>query len=705
MTQDQNRDWAEKGAASSKPIDADPDLFRSAFDAAGIAMIVTGPDLDAPGPTISFANRAMTSLTGYLASELVGQSSGLLRGSGSNRAEARRRKRKLLHDGTYTGEALNYRRDGSSYVADWTITAIPGRNGDIRGWLAIQHDETERRRTLETLANAEARQNALFESIPHLVWQSHDGGDWCAASPQWKAFTGQSETASHGAGWRKMIDPRDLATTDEAWRSADGSGVLTVEHRIRRHDGAFRWFQTRALPVPADAPRSHNRIWIGTSTDVDDLHNAQERIRHLAFHDVLTDLSNRSMLHQELGRMTLGACGGEPFNLLCLDVDDFKLVNDQLGHQGGDEVLREISRRLLSWLRDGDIVARVGGDEFVLIQAEAKAEDGLRLANRIAVRMAEPFAIDGKELRISTSIGIASFPADGVDADELLQRADLALYNAKAHEHTRVQRFEQPMEFIRQERLAIQTGLGQAVERDELALAYQVVCDTQTGAVHGYEALARWTHPERGTVSPAVFIPIAEESGLIEPIGLWILERACREATGKAFSDRRMAVNLSPAQFLSGRLAQTIVDVLARTGLAPERLELEVTERLLMDNSDGIDRTLRDIKAIGVKIALDDFGTGYSNLGYLCRFPFDRLKIDQSFVRRMGKDDGARAVVSGIIALAHSLHLCVTAEGVETEEQLMTLQAMGCDQVQGFLLGRPVSVQDLEHGSHALYKC
>ena len=657
-------------------------------------MIVTGPDLDAPGPTIAFANRAMTALTGYLASELVGQSSGLLLGPGSDRAEARRRKRRLLRDGTYTGQALNYRKDGTSYVADWTITAIPARDGGVRGWLAIQHDETEQRARVEALAGVEARHHAFFEGIPHLVWQSHDGGDWCASSPQWKVFTGQSETASHGAGWREMIDPRDLARTDEAWRLATETGVLAIEHRIRRHDGAYRWFQTRALPVPANAPRGRDRIWIGTSTDVDDLRGAEDRIRHLAFHDVLTDLGNRSLLQDVLSRMTREGPDLLSFNLLFLDVDDFKLVNDQLGHRGGDEVLREISRRLLGRLRDRDVVVRVGGDEFVLVQANARPEDGWRLAERIRRRMGEPFAIDGKELRVSACIGMASFPNDGLSADQLLRRADLALYSAKTEGGGHVRHFEPPMEFARQERLAMQTGLTRAVERNELTVVYQAVCEPCTGMVHAYEALARWIHPEHGAISPAAFIPVAEESGLIGPIGHWILERACRDATGRAFGSRTVAVNLSPAQFRSGRLLQTVLDALDRTGLAPERLELEVTERLLMDSDEGVDRTLRDIKAAGVRIALDDFGTGYSNLGYLCRFPFDRLKIDQSFVRRMDEDDGARNVVAGIIALAHSLRLRVTAEGVETEEQLAMLRTMGCDQVQGFLLGRPVPASD-----------
>ncbi len=695
MAQDQDRGTSGRRVFSPEMPEGKADLFRAAFDAAGIAMIITGPDYDAPGPTISFANRAMTALTGYTAGELIGQSPSLLQGPRSDRAEARRRKRRLLRDGTYTGEAFNYRKDGTSYVANWMITAIPGPSGDVRGWLAIQRDETERRGTLETLADVEARQHALIEGIPHLVWQSRDGGDWCAASPQWTAFTGQDETASLGAGWREMIEPQDRAKTDEAWQLAVETGVLIIEHRIRRHDGAYRWFQTRALPLPANAPRGCDRVWIGTSTDVDDLRMAEDRIRHLAFHDVLTDLGNRSMLQDVLGRMTRGGTGPPPFNVLFLDVDDFKLVNDQLGHRGGDEVLREIARRLLGRLRDTDLVVRVGGDEFVLVQANARPEDGWRLADRIKARMAERFLIDGEELRVSACIGIASFPVDGLDVDTLLRRADLALYSAKTAGGGQVLRFEPSMEFARQERLAMQIGLVHAVERDELAVVYQAVCDTRTGTVQGYEALARWTHPERGAVPPAAFIPVAEESGLIVPVGQWILERACRDATGRAFGMRTVAVNLSPAQFRSGTLARMVADALDRTGLAPERLELEVTERLLMDSSEGVDRTLRDIKATGVRIALDDFGTGYSNLGYLCRFPFDRLKIDQSFIRRMGEDEGARAVVAGIIALAHSLRLQVTAEGVETDEQLATLRTMGCNQVQGFLLGRPVPASRL----------
>lgn len=547
----------------------------------------------------------------------------------------------------------------------------------------------------------EAHRQALLEGIPHLVWQCRDGGEWSAASPQWTAFTGQSEEASQHFGWREMVHPEDRRATDEAWLAACKVGVLTIEHRIRRRDGAFRWFQTRALPIASSSTRRVARLWVGTSTDVDDLREAEERIRYLAFHDVLTDTGNRAMLQESLDRMAQGAGSGAPFNILYVDVDDFKLVNEQLGHRGADEVLRRIARQLIERLRDGDMVARVGGDEFVLVQSGASPADGVDLATRIAAGLEAPFTFGEQKCRVGASIGVASSPADGGAEEELLRRADLALFAAKAAGRGRIRRYEPAMEIARQERVMLQTGLSHAIERDELSLAYQAVWSADNREVYSYEALARWTHPERGAVSPDTFIPIAEESGLIVALGEWVLDRACRDATGDVFGGRKVAINLSPAQFRLGCLDRIIMDTLDRTGLPPDRLELEVTERLLMESDEAVDRTLRQIKASGVAIALDDFGTGYSNLGYLCRFPLDRLKIDKSFVRQMSEDDGARAVVGGIIALAHSLRMLVTAEGVETEEQLTSLREMGCDQIQGYLLGRPMPLSSIARSNRS----
>ncbi|MGI4794020.1 MAG: putative bifunctional diguanylate cyclase/phosphodiesterase [Janthinobacterium lividum] len=539
---------------------------------------------------------------------------------------------------------------------------------------------------------------ALLEGIPHLVWQSWDDGHWYASSPQWTAFTGKPEATTLERGWLHSIHPEDRAITLQAWHTAIACGVFTIDHRIRRRDGAYRWFQTSALPIGRVVAAIEPRQWVGTSTDVNDLHDAQDRIRYLAFHDILTDLGNRAMLQEKLDDMLSveQAQTASPFNLLYLDVDEFKHVNDRFGHRVADQLLRELAQRLTSAAHQDDVIVRMSGDEFVFLQRGAAPAEGQYLANRLRAELAAPFLVDQQVVRIDVSVGIASCPRDGAHAELLLKRADLALYNAKTAGRGRSHSFEPAMEVARHERLALQTGLADALERDELAVAYQPVFDAATGALHGYEALVRWTHPERGAIPPDVFIPIAEESGLVVPLGAWVLERACLDAARSAFGGLLVAVNFSPVQFRTGDLAQLVIKTLTRTGLPSDRLVLEITERLLMDSSEEVDQTLRVLKAAGVKIALDDFGTGYSNFGYLCRFPFDQLKIDRSFVALIEKDEGGRAVVSGITALAHSLGISVIAEGVETEIQRQMLQEIGCNQLQGYLLGRPLPLPVIE---------
>ncbi len=544
--------------------------------------------------------------------------------------------------------------------------------------------------------STEPGHRALLNAIPHLVWQSLDGGNWFEASPQWDAFTGQDEADTHGQGWREVIHPDDQAATVDAWHEAASSGTLIIDHRIRRHDGAYRWFQTRAVPVSAATFRNDGRRWIGTSTDVDDLRRAEERIRVLAFQDGLTGAANRLMLLDALERLvgddalpSRRRATVQAFAVLSIDIDRFKLINDQLGHRGGDQVLRAVAGRLRRSVRDGDVVTRAGGDEFVLVQLGGTARGALRLAERIRRRLSDPFLVERKRATLSVSIGVAIFPTDGQTPEELLRRADLALHRAKTSGRDRSTPFEPAMEHERQERQTLERDLARAIERDALDVAYQPVFDAATGQLHGYEALARWTREGHGAVPPTTFIPIAEENGLIVALGSRILTRACRDAAAGLLGTCTVSVNLSPTQLRGGTLSALVAETLGSCRLPPERLELEVTERTLLDSDDLVDRTLREIKATGVRIALDDFGTGYSNLGYLCRFPFDRLKIDRSFVRGLETEPGARAVVGGIISLAHALRLKVTAEGVETEGQLEALRDLGSDQVQGFLLGRP----------------
>ena len=579
------------------------------------------------------------------------------------------------------------RKDGSRFWADSVMLA--SESGGHPGFITIVRDRSEQNRIVEALRQSETQFRLLTETIPQLVWRSLDDGHWDWAGPQWTAYTGQPEIESHGLGWLTMVHPDDRAATRRAWHEADRQGSLDVEHRIRRADGIYRWFQTRAVALQdgGDAEGGQRR-WFGTTTDVDNLRQAEEHIQFLAFHDVLTGAGNRALLEQVLEAATGGGGpDGGSCNLLYLDLDRFKAINDRMGHRGGDELLRQVAERLRRCLGANLLVTRTGGDEFVLVQRDGCPDDVQHLIEAVTASLAESFVVHGQELRISTSIGTACYPADAATSEELLRRADLALYRAKQGSgHAR--RYEPAMEAELRLRQILEHDLGQAIERDDLDVHYQPIFDLSLGDLCGFEALARWTHPDHGAVSLGVFIPLAEACGLIVPLGSLILGRACAAAVAWGGSGL-IAVNISAAQFQRSDVARLVADTLARTGLAPGRLELEVTESLFIEDSDQVLETLRAIKALGVRIALDDFGTGYSSLGYLCRFPFDKVKIDQSFIRRMEDDPGARAIINAVITLGHSLNLQVTAEGVENDIQLAMLGNMKCDQAQGFLLGRP----------------
>lgn len=420
---------------------------------------------------------------------------------------------------------------------------------------------------------------------------------------------------------------------------------------------------------------------------------AQAQIRHLAHHDALTGLPNRILLSERLeNAIEVGKRTGTAFAVLCIDLDRFKFVNDLLGHDGGDRLLLQAGDRLRGAVRGMDTVARLGGDEFAVVQMLPGAEraGAIHLAQRIVRQFSVPFDIDGNQVECGVSIGIAHYPADGATGSGLLRSADTALYRAKQDGRGRYCLFEKEMELRKQERRALEHDLRQAVRRGEMQLHYQPLFDCTTGRVDGFEALLRWIHPTRGAVPPDQFIQLAEESGIICALGLWVLKSACAEAASWR-EPLRIAVNLSPAQFRQGDLPSAVGEILQSTGLDPQRLELEVTEGLLISDSEAALRMLRALKALGVRISLDDFGTGYSSLSYLLRFPFDKLKIDKSFVQALGTDQGATSIVAAILALGQSLNLSITAEGVETEEQLQRLRAQCCDQVQGFLLGKPTT--------------
>jgi diguanylate cyclase (GGDEF)-like protein len=435
--------------------------------------------------------------------------------------------------------------------------------------------------------------------------------------------------------------------------------------------------------------------------EIQDRRLAEARASYLAHHDELTGLPNRALfmdrLQQAIARA--GRSGGA-VAVLFLDLDRFKNINDSLGHATGDEMLKLVGALCARDLREADTVARLGGDEFIVCLGEVgSAEEAGAVARRLLAEITRGFEIGGHKLHADASIGISLYPADGADAETLIRNADTAMYHAKGDGRGTFHFFRPQMTERVKRRLALELGLRQALERGEFVLHFQPIVQLGSGKPIGAEALVRWNNPDRGLVSPAEFIPVAEDIGLIAPIGEWVLREACAQAakwpkagTGALF----VAVNLSARQFHEGNLVSVVSDALARSGLPPAQLELEITESVLMQQTEASTRMLRELDALGVKLAIDDFGTGYSSLGYLKRFPVSTLKIDRSFLRDVSRDDDDRAIVTAIMAMARSLGLTVTAEGVERAEQVAFLRELGCDQAQGYLYARPGPGEDVE---------
>ncbi|MEY9357457.1 diguanylate cyclase (GGDEF)-like protein/PAS domain S-box-containing protein [Bradyrhizobium yuanmingense] len=423
--------------------------------------------------------------------------------------------------------------------------------------------------------------------------------------------------------------------------------------------------------------------------DITERKRAEARLAFMAQHDGLTGLPNRNLLRQQMDEMLLHTRrGSEKVALLILGLDNFKAVNDTLGHAVGDKLLRGVAKRLRSTLREEDALARLNSDEFAVLQSGlARPEDAVMLAKRLLAAIADPYLLDGHSVVIGASIGIAMAPGDGEDSEKLLKSADMALSRAKLDARGSFAFFEAALDAKAQSRRKIEVELRDAIQNDVLRPYYQPLIDLSSGRITGFEALVRWPHAERGMVSPAEFIPVAEDTGLINPLGGLMLRRACLDAAAWP-DDVRVAVNLSPLQFRSGNLLSMVTDALKHSGLASRRLELEITETLLLEKSAQVLATLHALRALGVRISMDDFGTGYSSLSYLRSFPFDKIKIDQSFVRDLGANREAQAIIRSIVSLGKGLGVTITAEGVETEAELSCLRAEGCHEGQGFLFSK-----------------
>jgi len=575
---------------------------------------------------------------------------------------------------------------GSAILLSFSIYLLRAMTRQVRLLSNSEASLAQKSRQLDAALNNMSQGVAMFDGRQRLIISNTQLAKiYCLTPEQTKPGTPfRAILEARAAVGSVPGDVRNFIT--DSLDQVSGVGLSHSHYELR--DGRTVYVSLQAMDGGG---------WVSIHQDITAQKRIEAELERLACHDALTGLANRSLFAEKasaaLARMRRH---GEAFSVLMLDLDRFKTVNDSFGHPVGDALLREIARRLLNTAREVDCVARFGGDEFAVLQAPCKDQKAgvIALADRILAAVTEPYDFNGRKLILETSIGIARAPQDGEDVDALIKHADLALYRAKTEGRNRYCFFTAAMEAEVRNRRELEDDMRKALSRHEFELHYQTIVNLESRQCCGAEALVRWRHPERGVVLPDQFIPIAEDSGLIVPLGEWILRQACADA-GKWPSHFKVAVNLSPAQFKHGDLLSVLKSALDDTGLAPERLELEITETvLLQNNAENLD-ILREIKNLGVAIVLDDFGTGYSSMTYLQIFPFDRIKIDQTFVQNIMHHAADAAIVCAIAGLGRNLGIATVAEGVETEEQLIAVRAAGCQSAQGYLLSRPVPASEL----------
>jgi diguanylate cyclase (GGDEF)-like protein len=472
------------------------------------------------------------------------------------------------------------------------------------------------------------------------------------------------------------------------WRTNVAISNVPTDSSVELRNG--RTFKIRHRPMPDGG-------WVATHEDITEQRRSEVKIEYMAHHDALTDLANRVLLNERLEQALSRRIHREEIVAVHhLDLDQFKAVNDTFGHPAGDKLLKTVGERLRGLVHETDTIARMGGDEFVIVQGPfTDAAEATYLAQRIIASMSQPFDLDGHQAVIGASIGIAVGPGDGLRPDRLLRNADLALYRAKGDGRGTFRFFEAEMDLQMRTRRIMEQDLRKALQAGEFELYYQPVVNLASNAISGFEALIRWNHPKEGLVAPVKFIPLAEEIGFIVPLGEWVIRQACATAAQWP-GDLSVAVNISAAQFRSPGLMQVIVGALAASGLQPTRLEIEITETVLLQNREATLAVLHQLRALGIRIAMDDFGTGYSSLTYLQCFPFDKIKIDRSFVKDITENAGSLNIVRAVAALANGMGMTATAEGVETTEQLDRITAEGCTEMQGYLFSKPLPMREIE---------
>jgi diguanylate cyclase (GGDEF)-like protein/PAS domain S-box-containing protein len=650
-----------------------------------------------PDGTLIYINDVFAKFLGKSADELIGsrwhnyvnpqvveQVEDLLRGLTAGNPVA------TIEGGIYSG-------DGSLRSTQFNLRGKFDDAGRFIEFQVVGRDVTERKRADVAMQDSERRFRALFESVHAIIYLAeviHDSAGKAIdlrlldANAEFYKTSGMTAAECMGKPLRELFKVNE-GMLEKRIKVALTGGLETFDYFSAN---VGRWYTVRLYsPQPGQVA--------SLLTDITERKIADDRIEHLAYWDALTNLPNRALLRDRVEQSIAGAHReGGGLAMLFLDLDHFKNINDSLGHAAGDKVLKELALRLTSPLREMDTVGRLGGDEFLIILPGANADAAAHVAQKLLVESRQPFFLESRALTVTPSIGVAMYPKDGSNFDELLKAADTAMYQAKGEGRNAYRFYTRDMNQAVFQRMVLESNLHRALRMNEFELHYQAKFDRDGQKLVGAEALIRWHQEDVGMISPAQFIPVAEESGLILSIGQWVLKETCRqirEWINRGLPPVRVAVNVSARQFAAKNVVEEVRKALQAEGLGGDILEIEITESLLAQDLEYTQAALQGLRALGVTIAIDDFGTGYSSLSYLKRFPIDRLKIDQSFVRDLETDKDDRAIATAVITLGHSLGMRVIAEGVETAQQAEILRALGCDEMQGYYLLRPVPATEI----------
>jgi diguanylate cyclase (GGDEF)-like protein/PAS domain S-box-containing protein len=658
--------------------------------------------LDSEG-RITTWNEGAQRIKGYRAEEIIGEhfSKFYTPEAVAKGQPAEELKIATVH-GRYEEEGWRVRKDGSLFWASVVITALCDKTGLLRGFAKVTRDITERKALEDALFAEKERAQVTLNSIGDAVICTDTSGNVSFLNFVAEKMTGWSLQNALGKPLAEVFRPLDAATRETIVVPLDTAlGKSQVAHLppnciLMQHNGLEIPIEDSIAPINDREGRATGAVIV--FRDVSVARAMTQQLTHTAEHDFLTGLPHRILLNDRVSQAIVFAHRhGKKVAVLFVDLDRFKHINDSLGHSFGDKLLQSVARRFVSCVRASDTVSRHGGDEFIVLLSEVEqSEDAAISANKLLRAVAEPHSIDQHELHLTASIGLAVYPDDGLDSETLIKNADTAMYQAKENGRQSYKFFKPAMNTRAIERQSIEQGLRRALERQEFALHYQPKISLRTGKIIGAEALIRWEPSRAGAISPAQFIPVAEESGLIVPIGNWVLREACKQArawidAGLALSN--IAVNISAMEFRNESFLANVTSSLNETGLNPSYLELELTESILMKRVESAESILAMLRALGVKLAIDDFGTGYSSLSYLQKFPVDELKIDQSFIHQITTAHGENAIVTAIISMGHNLNLRVVAEGVEIPEEVAFLQSHQCDEAQGYYFSRPVPAQ------------